>query len=57
MDEPCFKKDGSNPPVYGVHDVPLRKTSTSKEAGTMGLREFTFHKCPVSDHAVDDSTR
>jgi len=57
MDKPCFKKEGTNPPVCGVHNVMLRETSTSREVGTMGLRDFPFYRCPVSGQAIGDSTR
>jgi hypothetical protein len=57
MEKPCFKKLGSDPPVCGIHEVPLRETSSSQELSTMGLRDFAFYKCPVSGQAIDDPTR
>jgi hypothetical protein len=57
MEKPCFKKEGSNPPVCGVHDVPLGESHSSEELSATGLGEFTFWRCPVTGQVIDhDST-
>jgi hypothetical protein len=54
MTTQCFPKKGSNPPVCGVHDVPLVKHETSREAIAGGVGNLTFLACPVSGQAIDN---
>jgi hypothetical protein len=55
MAEPCFIKKDSNPPVCGVHNVPLVEHRSSEELGTAGLGAFTFFVCPVSGAVVRET--
>jgi len=55
MAEPCFKKKDSNPPVCGVHNVPLEEHQSSEALITSKLGDFTFLVCPVSGAVVNDS--
>ena len=54
MTEPCFRKRGSNPPVCGVHDVPLVPGELPEEFLAAGYKGFTFYECPVSRTVVKD---
>jgi hypothetical protein len=51
MAEQCFKKKGSNPPVCGVHNVPLVQNRISIDPLAPGLGHITCFRCPVS-HAI-----
>lgn len=47
MPEECFVRPGSNPPVCGVHNVPLLLTKTSDPDP-----EFRHYVCPVSGKTI-----
>jgi hypothetical protein len=54
MKDRCFKKKGSNPPVCGVHNVPLLRKQLPVELIAAGFEAFTFVVCPVSGEVLDD---
>jgi hypothetical protein len=54
MENHCFKKKGSNPPVCGVHNVPLVPKQLPNELIASGYKAFTFLVCPVSGEVLDD---
>jgi len=54
MAKPCYLKKGSNPPVCGVHNVPLEPHESSEDMDTQRFGEFAFLKCPVSGAVVND---
>jgi hypothetical protein len=45
---PCFRIKESNPPVCGVHNVPLVRHQSSEELAHSMLRDFAFFVCPES---------
>jgi hypothetical protein len=51
----CFTKKGSNPPVCGVHNVPLVEHLSTDDSITSGLGDFVFFVCPISGQVVGDS--
>jgi hypothetical protein len=55
MAEPCFKKKDSNPPVCGVHNVPLIQRQSSEDFVLSKLGDFAFFVCPASGYVVRDS--
>jgi len=55
MAEPCFKMKNSNPPVCGVHNVPLIEHQTSGNPLVSMLGDFAYFVCPVSGYVVRDS--
>jgi hypothetical protein len=58
MAQQCFKKKGSNPPLCGVHNVPLVPKQLPVELVASGLKAFTFLVCPVSGEVLNgDATR
>jgi hypothetical protein len=54
MAKSCFKKKDSNPPVCGVHKVPLVNAKLPYELLTTGLKDITFLVCPVSGEVLTD---
>jgi hypothetical protein len=54
MPEHCFRKNNSNPPVCGVHNVPLFNRQTSEVMDILSPKPFTFSVCPVSGIVVRD---
>jgi hypothetical protein len=54
LEEPCFKKEGSNPPACGVHNVSLIKKHLPNELIASGHEGFTFLACPVSGTVLND---
>jgi hypothetical protein len=52
MAEPCYMIKDTNPPLCGVHNVPLVQRPNSDDLPTSGFGNFTFLMCPVSDHVV-----
>jgi hypothetical protein len=54
MTKPCFRKVGSNPPICGVHNVPLERTQLSAEMVAAGYKGFTFLVCPVSGTVLNE---
>jgi len=55
MARPCFKKKGSDPPVCGVHNVPLILRQSLEDSVLSKLGDFAFFVCPVSGYVVRDS--
>jgi hypothetical protein len=53
MAEPCFMKTGSNPPVCGVHNIPLVRHQSSEDFGASRYGDFVFLVCPASGQVVD----
>jgi hypothetical protein len=49
----CFKKTDSNPPVCGVHSVPLVQRKSSEHSASATFGDFAFLACPVSGQVVD----
>jgi hypothetical protein len=54
MKEQCFRKKDSNPPVCGVHNVPLVQKRLPDEMIAAGYRAFMFLVCPVSGEVLDE---
>jgi hypothetical protein len=54
MKKRCFRKKGSNPPICGVHSVPLVQKQLPDELIAAGYRGFTFLVCPVSGEVLND---
>jgi hypothetical protein len=54
MTRACFKKKGSNPPMCGVHNVPLIQQRSFDDSASAGIGDFTFLVCPVSSAVVND---
>ena len=54
MVKPCFIKKDSNPPVCGVHNVPLKPRESSREVATSRFGDFAFFACPVTGQVVND---
>jgi hypothetical protein len=50
----CFKTEGSNPPMCGVHNVPLVKATLPIDANSPQLGSITCYLCPVSHRVADD---
>ena len=53
----CFKKDGSSPPICGVHGVALVLTSVPIDKYAPGLGKVSVLKCPVSQTIVWDKPK
>jgi hypothetical protein len=53
--EQCFKKNRSNPPVCGVHNVPLVQNKISIDPNVPGLGHINCFRCPVSHAVVPDA--
>lgn len=51
MPAKCFKKNDSNPPVCGVHNVKL----VERREVVAGVGKCTFFVCPMSNQVVDDA--
>jgi hypothetical protein len=54
MPELCLRIKESNPPVCGVHDVPLIQHQTSEDSVLSKLGDFAYLVCPVSRYVVRD---
>jgi hypothetical protein len=54
MAEQCFKRQGSEPPACGVHNVMLMETQNSEKLTTLGLA-VTFYVCPASGQTIRDA--
>jgi hypothetical protein len=50
----CFPKKDTNPPLCGVHDVPLVKEKISIELIISNSFPITCYVCPVSEKVVSD---
>jgi len=57
MAELCFKKNVTNPPVCGVHNVPLKQSQISIDGNAPGLGQINCLKCPVSRVVALDAQR
>ena len=57
MAEQCFRKENSNPPVCGVHDVRLIMKQLPEEMITVGYKPLTFSACPVSGAVLNDEKK
>ena len=55
MAEPCYMKKDTNPPICGVHNVPLVQRPSSDDLPTSGFGNFTFLVCPVSGEVVRET--
>jgi hypothetical protein len=51
-----MKKD-SNPPICGVHNVPLVKKQLPNEMVAAGYKGFTYLVCPVTGAVLNDPTK
>ena len=54
MEKQCFKKNGSNPPICGLHNVPLVRKHLPDELIASGHKSFTIVVCPVSGEVFND---
>jgi hypothetical protein len=54
MAEQCFKKQGSDPPICGVHNVMLMETQGPEKLTALGLT-VTFYICPASGQTIRDA--
>jgi len=54
MAEQCFKKKDSNPPVCGIHNVPLVQKQLPDEVLGGGYKSFAFLVCPMSGTVLND---
>ena len=54
VNELCHRLKDSNPPVCGVHNVPLVRKQLPHELIASGYKGFTFLACPVSGKAIND---
>jgi hypothetical protein len=57
MAGPCFRKKDSNPPLCGVHNVPLVQHQSSEDFLSAKVRDFAFLVCPVSRAAVNEEAK
>lgn len=57
MAEHCFTKKVTNPPVCGVHNVPLRQIQVTIDGNAPGLGQINCLKCPVSRVVALDAQR
>lgn len=56
MAKPCFRKKNSNPPVCGVHNVPLVRKRLPNEMIGAGYKGLIFFVCPVSGDVFNDDS-
>jgi hypothetical protein len=49
MAEQCFRKKDSNPPVCGIHEIPLQQTHTSDPNPNV-----RFFVCPASGKVIKE---
>jgi hypothetical protein len=57
MAEQCFKKEDSNPPVCGTHDVQLTTKHLPDEMIAAWYKPLTFLACPVSGAVLNDEKK
>jgi hypothetical protein len=55
MAEQCFKLKESNPPICGVHKVPLIRRETPIDPLAPSLGRISYLICPTSELVVHDS--
>jgi|HubBroStandDraft_1064217.scaffolds.fasta_scaffold06662_1 hypothetical protein len=53
MEEPCFIKKGSDPPVCDVHNVPLEESTVAIDPNAPHLGRITCLRCPVTRAIAD----
>jgi len=51
----CFKKEGSNPPMCGIHNVPLVKATLPIDANSLHIGSVTCYVCPESHRVADEA--
>ena len=51
----CFMKKDSDPPLCGVHNVPLIRHWSSDHLETFRLGDFEFFVCPASGYIVKEA--
>jgi hypothetical protein len=54
MTDPCFRKEKSNPPMCGIHNVALVKRDLPIDPYAPQLGHITGYLCPVSGKLVPD---
>jgi hypothetical protein len=54
MAEQCFKLQYSNPPICGVHNVPLIRRETPIDPLAPRLGRISYLICPTSELVVHD---
>jgi hypothetical protein len=52
----CFRKEDSNPPMCGLHNVPLQQAHGSQELNPIGLGRIMFYFFPESGSVLDGAT-
>jgi hypothetical protein len=55
METRCFKKKGSNPPMCGIHNMPLVEATLPIDANSPHLGHVTCYVCPVSNRVADEA--
>jgi hypothetical protein len=51
----CFKKEGANPPMCGIHNVPLVKATLPIDAISPRLGSVTCYVCPESHSVANEA--
>lgn len=54
MKERCFRMKGSNPPIWGVHNVPLVQEQLPADMIASGYKALTFLVCPTSGQVLNE---
>jgi hypothetical protein len=52
----CYKKQGSNPPICGVHDVKLFQEEIPIDPNMPRLGRILCYLCPSSETVVRDES-
>ena len=52
MQEQCYRMPGSNPPVCGIHNVPLVQKKLPVEMAVSGHQHFVYLMCPTSGFVI-----
>jgi hypothetical protein len=55
--EPCFRKEDTNPPTCGVHNVLLLKKQLPTEMVGAGYKGFTYLVFPVTGTVLNDPAK
>ena len=50
----CFRRNGSDPPIYAVHNVRLERKQLPGRLIAAGFRVFSFVVCPISGQVLND---
>jgi hypothetical protein len=53
MEEPCFIKMGSNPPVCNLHNVLLEESTVPIDPNAPHLGRISCLRCPVTRAIAD----